>query len=385
MANKRRRKANQNRGRQQPARAAATETEERPASSRPQRQHQQERPEQRPQQQGAPRVRAEKKEIARRQREEIRKRIARKRRARQLLTLSVVSVAIAAGVLFITRPKEHVPSSALPGLLTTEAPWDANGAQSAARAGVLGLPAEGTIMHTHANLQIFVHGKAETVPVNIGITDTAIQSLHTHDTSGTVHMESSVARTFTLGDFFDVWGVRFTPSCLGAYCNDGNGNTLQVFVNGQEQTSDPTQIVMNDLDVIVVAYGNPTEPGPVHVRLHDRHAVDGGELVEAPSPERRRTDRELEGSTVQAAAARRRTAPPGDHPGDHARRRGGPPLFPVRADHRTRRGERRRALGGAFGRMRRRHPPAGFRARRAPPPTRRELHVRPAPRDLRPA
>ena len=71
-------------------------------------------------------------------------------------------------------------------------------------------------------------------------TNAAIQSLHTHDTSGTVHMESSVARTFTLGDFFDVWGVRFTPSCLGAYCNDGNGNTLQVFVNGQEQTSDPT-------------------------------------------------------------------------------------------------------------------------------------------------
>jgi hypothetical protein len=265
MANKRRRKANQNRARQQPARAAATETEERPASARPRRQ-QQDRQDQRPQQQGAPRVRTEKKELARRQREEIRKRVARKRRARQLLTLSVVSVAIAAAVLFITRPKEHVPSSALPGLLTTEAPWDANAAQSAARARVLGLPAEGTVMHTHANLQIFVHGEGETVPVNIGITDTAIQSLHTHDTSGTVHMESSVARTFTLGDFFDVWGVRFTftpKTCLGAYCNDG-GNTLQVFVNGQEQTGDPTQIAMNDQDVIVVTYGSPSElPNPI--------------------------------------------------------------------------------------------------------------------------
>jgi hypothetical protein len=264
MANKRRRKANQNRARQQPARAAATETEERPASPRPRRQRdrQAQRPQQ-PQQQGAPRVRAEKKELARRQREEIRKRVARKRRARQLLTLSVVSVAIAGAVLFITRPKEPVSNSALPGLLKTEAPWDANAAQSAARASALGLPAEGTVMHTHANLQIFVHAKAETVPVNIGITDTAIQSLHTHDTNGTVHMESSVARTFTLGEFFDVWGVRFTPSCLGAYCNGGD-NTLQVFVNGQEQTGDPTQIAMNDQDVIVVTYGNPTElPNPI--------------------------------------------------------------------------------------------------------------------------
>jgi hypothetical protein len=269
MANKRRRKANQNRARQQPARVAATETEERPASSRPRRQQQErqgqrgQREQQRPQQQGAPRVRAEKKELARRQREEIRKRIARKRRARQLLTLSVVSVAIAAAVLFITRPKENVPASALPGLLKTEAPWDANAAQSAARASALGLPAEGTVMHTHANLQIFVHGTAEPVPVNIGITNAAIQSLHTHDTSGTVHMESSVARTFTLGEFFDVWGVRFTPSCLGVYCNGGD-NTLQVFVNGREQTGDPTQIAMNDQDVIVVTYGTAAElPNPI--------------------------------------------------------------------------------------------------------------------------
>jgi hypothetical protein len=175
-------------------------------------------------------------------------------------------VAIAAAVLFITRPKEHVPSSALPGLLRTEAPWDANAPQSAARASAIGLPAEGTVMHTHANLQIFVHGKAETVPVNIGsdANTSGFAALHTHDTSGTVHMESSVARTFTLGEFFDVWGVRFTPSCLGAYCNDGNGNALQVFVNGQEQTGDPTQIAMNDLDVIVVTYGNPTElPNPI--------------------------------------------------------------------------------------------------------------------------
>lgn len=271
MANKRRRKANQNHTRQQPARAAATETEdrERPGGSKPRRQQQQQKqhqkPQQRPQQQqqGAPRVRAEKKELARRQREEIRKRIARKRRARQLLTLSVVSVGIAAAVLFITRPKETTPTSALPGVLTSKAPWDANAARSAARARGLHLPAEGTTQHIHSDLQIFVHGQQEPVPANIGVTDTTIQSLHTHDTSGAIHMESSVARTWRLGELFDVWGVRFTPSCLGGYCN-GGGNTLQVFVNGQEQTGDPTQIAMNDLNVIVLTYGTADElPNPI--------------------------------------------------------------------------------------------------------------------------
>jgi hypothetical protein len=266
MANKRRRKANQSRARQQPVRSAPTETEERPAASRPRRHERQmasQREHDRPHQQGGTRVRAEKKELARRQREEIRKRIARKRRARQLLTVSVVSLGVAGAVLFITRPKETTPASALPGVLTTQAPWDANAARSAARARALGLPAEGTTLHIHSDLQIFVHGKQETVPADIGITNTTIQSLHTHDTSGAIHMESSVARTFTLGELFDVWGVRFTRSCLGAYCN-GGGNTLQVFVNGHEQIGDPTQIAMSDQDVIVVTYGTPQElPNPI--------------------------------------------------------------------------------------------------------------------------
>ena len=266
MANKRRRKANQNRARQQPVRSAATEIEERPAASRPRRHERQQasqREHERPHQQPGTRVRAEKKELARRQREEIRKRIARKRRARQLLTVSVVSLGVAGAVLFITRPKATTPTSALPGILTTQAPWDANAARSAARARALGLPAEGTTLHIHSDLQIFVHGNQETVPADIGITNTTIQSLHTHDASGAIHMESSKARTFTLGELFDVWGVRFTQSCLGAYCN-GGGNTLQVFVNGQEETGDPTQIAMNDQDVIVVAYGTPQElPNPI--------------------------------------------------------------------------------------------------------------------------
>jgi enterochelin esterase-like enzyme len=32
-------------------------------------------------------------------------------------------------------------------------------------------------------------------------------------------------RTYTLGEFFDVWGVRLTRSCLGGYCAGGCGST----------------------------------------------------------------------------------------------------------------------------------------------------------------
>jgi hypothetical protein len=43
--------------------------------------------------------------------------------------------------------------------------------------------------------------------------------IHTHDTSGIVHIESPTVRPFTLGQFFDVWGVRFTSDCIGGDCN----------------------------------------------------------------------------------------------------------------------------------------------------------------------
>ena len=156
------------------------------------------------------------------------------------------------------------PPRRLPGELKTEAPWPANGAKSAARATALGLPPEGTTMHEHANLQIFVHGKLEPVPTDIGISDAgAIQSLHTHSDTGVVHIESSESREFTLGEFFGVWGVRFTPSCLGAYCNDDT-NHLQVFVNGEEVTDSLQDVQLDDQSVIVVTYGTADQlPDPI--------------------------------------------------------------------------------------------------------------------------
>ena len=47
--------------------------------------------------------------------------------------------------------------------------------------------------------------------------------LHTHDSSGTIHVESSVERDYTLGEFLDVWGGLDTS----------NDKTVKVIVNGQ--------------------------------------------------------------------------------------------------------------------------------------------------------
>ena len=113
--------------------------------------------------------------------------------------------------------------------------------------------------------QIFINGLQQTIPTDIGIDTGAgtIQSIHTHDDTGVVHLESSQSRTFTLGEFFGVWGVRFTPSCVGGYCNDGQ-NQIRVYVNGEEQTGTASDIPLDDQSVIVVTFGTQKQlPDPI--------------------------------------------------------------------------------------------------------------------------
>jgi hypothetical protein len=187
---------------------------------------------------------------------------------RRLAWAGGIAVLIAAGVLFLTRDSSSTRPDQLAGELVTEAPWPANADEAEARSDAIGLPPESPIqMHEHSNLQIFVHGQAQAVPTDIGIdratTPPFVASLHTHEDSGTIHMESSVTRTFTLGEFFDIWGVRLSPSCMGAYCNAGQ-DRLQVFVNGEEFTGSIRDVETNDQDVIVVTFGTPDElPSPI--------------------------------------------------------------------------------------------------------------------------
>jgi hypothetical protein len=68
---------------------------------------------------------------------------------------------------------------------------------------------------------------------------------------------------FTLGQFFDVWGVRFDAHCIGGAC-DGNGRALSVFVNGQPIAGDPRAIKLEAHQEILIALGTPSQlPSPI--------------------------------------------------------------------------------------------------------------------------
>jgi hypothetical protein len=151
-----------------------------------------------------------------------------------------------------------VPASAEAGTRTTPPPWPADYDGLAGRIKDMGLPGlSETIFHIHAILHVYVDGTPVTVPANIGL-DAANQvfsPLHTHDTSGIVHMEATHEYPFTLGQFFAIWDVHFTDSELGPFKPAG-GKRLQVYLNGKP-VKDPVGLVMREHDNISVGYGKP--------------------------------------------------------------------------------------------------------------------------------
>ncbi len=174
-------------------------------------------------------------------------------------------IAVVLAVLFWLGGKGAAPHPAvtdpnnLPGIQTGEAPWQAETAQLKARLADIGLPAltkEGAALHNHQHLDIFIHRKIVPVPQDIGIDDAArfIAPIHTHDTAQIIHVESPVVQDFTLGQFFDIWGVRLTNQCIGGYCTTAS-STLAMFVNGAPYTENPRDLVLAPHQEIVIAYG----------------------------------------------------------------------------------------------------------------------------------
>ncbi|HWF34815.1 MAG TPA: hypothetical protein VG295_05575 [Solirubrobacteraceae bacterium] len=120
---------------------------------------------------------------------------------------------------------EGVPIPAAPGLAST-----GSAATGANVDGIGCLSQEQTVFHIHAHLTIFVDGLPRQVPYAVGITQPQPQStpegtfiaggncfysLHTHAADGIVHIESPVQRTYTLGNFFDIWGQPLDSRQVG--------------------------------------------------------------------------------------------------------------------------------------------------------------------------
>lgn len=103
-----------------------------------------------------------------------------------------------------------------------------------------------------------------TVPANTGITSRCIAFLHTHDTSGIIHIEAPQPRAYTLGDFFQVWGQPLDATHLlnRVAANPGD---ITVFVNGRPFTGSPDTIPLQSHTVVVLEFGQPVLAPPPYV------------------------------------------------------------------------------------------------------------------------
>ena len=117
-------------------------------------------------------------------------------------------------------------------------------------------PSEVLIRHEHAHLVILIRGQIKTVPAFIGISATQICWLHTHDTSGIIHVEAGDSRTFTLADFFAVWRQPLSETVIDGE-RSGNGESIHATVNQQPYTGAPETIVLKDHEDIVLQLGPP--------------------------------------------------------------------------------------------------------------------------------
>ncbi|MGC8514112.1 MAG: hypothetical protein ACP5P1_13930 [Acidimicrobiales bacterium] len=158
---------------------------------------------------------------------------------------------------------EGVPIPKAPPLATT--------ASDAAGQGVDGIScdtSEQVVFHVHTHLTIFVDGAARQVPYGIGIavprtvqqtpqgpfvaSGSCFYWLHTHADDGIIHIESPVQRTYTLGDFFAVWGQQLGPDRVGP----AKGK-VTAFYDGKVYLGNPADIPIGDHVQVQLDVGRP--------------------------------------------------------------------------------------------------------------------------------
>lgn len=111
-------------------------------------------------------------------------------------------------------------------------------------------------VHYHAHVDIIVRDQKVTVPANIGIDlkSRTITALHTHDTSGIVHIESAADIPFTLGQLFTEWGQPLSANELGPI-KAGAEEQVRLYRNGTLVPGDPAAYRFQAHDELVLWLG----------------------------------------------------------------------------------------------------------------------------------
>jgi hypothetical protein len=125
---------------------------------------------------------------------------------------------------------------------------------------------EGNRIHIHQHLVILDHGKPVNIPPNVGqpAGKRCIYWLHTHTPDGVIHIEAPKDRSFTLGEFFKVWGEPLSATEASS-AKAAKGQKLKVWVNDKPFSGDPNSIKLDQHTDIVIEAGPPFPKPPKFV------------------------------------------------------------------------------------------------------------------------
>jgi hypothetical protein len=111
--------------------------------------------------------------------------------------------------------------------------------------------------HVHAHLTLYINGAQVQIPQGIGLpTDqSCIYWLHTHDTSGVIHIEAPRQQNYLLGTFIDLWAHQFPQLQYPVQLSQTEGWTA--WVNGKPYNGDFRNISLTAHTLITLAYNSP--------------------------------------------------------------------------------------------------------------------------------
>lgn len=81
-------------------------------------------------------------------------------------------------------------------------------------------------------INILVSGKEQQIPNSFGRKNKqCLNEIYSDDSNGIINIKTNEFKSFTLGNFFNVWGESFNKDELLGY-KTSNNRTLEVYVNG---------------------------------------------------------------------------------------------------------------------------------------------------------
>ncbi len=108
--------------------------------------------------------------------------------------------------------------------------------------------------HVHTHINVFVDGREQEVPDNVGRLTSCLYWLHTHATNGVIHVEAPQTREFTLGQFLDIWQQTHDST---EFFDSVQGKNVTAYVDGEQFEGSYRDVPLESLIQIALVYGEP--------------------------------------------------------------------------------------------------------------------------------